>query len=171
MHMNTQTGTMTWATLDIGKYAGKTLPQVLFTDPDWFFWGFEQKIFQWFLAFDAALLNRRARSIRIPDPEGLGLVAEYAVECNGRFAGLQIVPAARAREGFREVRRSSAIDLSVPHELSRYDKTGYSIMLGDMKEVLFGDRSVRMTKKRCESFYADANNFVEGYRASGPEEC
>jgi len=29
---------MTWTELPFGKYVGMTLPQVLFTDPGWFFW-------------------------------------------------------------------------------------------------------------------------------------
>jgi len=29
---------MAWSTLPFGKHKGKTLPQIVFADPDWFFW-------------------------------------------------------------------------------------------------------------------------------------
>jgi len=36
---------MRWSTLKSGKYEGKTLPQVLFKDPDYFFWAIEEGVF------------------------------------------------------------------------------------------------------------------------------
>jgi len=37
---------MKWTELDFGRYRGKTLPQVLFTDPDWFLWAVEEGAFR-----------------------------------------------------------------------------------------------------------------------------
>jgi len=36
---------MTWSILKFGKHKGRTLPQVLFQDPDWFFWAVENDKF------------------------------------------------------------------------------------------------------------------------------
>jgi hypothetical protein len=37
---------MAWSTLNFGKHAGKTLPQIVFADPDWFFWAIETNVFK-----------------------------------------------------------------------------------------------------------------------------
>ena len=49
-----------WSTLEIGKHAGRSLPQILFSDPDYFFWAVEKKIFQGRLATEAAELGGSA---------------------------------------------------------------------------------------------------------------
>jgi len=37
---------MAWSILPFGKHKGKTLPQIVFTDPDWFFWAMEENVFK-----------------------------------------------------------------------------------------------------------------------------
>ncbi len=37
---------MPWTELPFGKHKGKTLPQVVFSDPDWFYWAVEKNIFK-----------------------------------------------------------------------------------------------------------------------------
>jgi hypothetical protein len=34
-----------WTTIDFGKHSEKTLPQVILSDPDWFFWATHNKVF------------------------------------------------------------------------------------------------------------------------------
>ena len=58
-----------WSTLEIGKHPGRSLPQILFSDPDYFFWAVEKKIFQGRLAAEAAELAWKARHIKIPQPD------------------------------------------------------------------------------------------------------
>ncbi len=36
---------MPWSVVDFGKHQGKTLPQIVFIDPDWFFWAIEESVF------------------------------------------------------------------------------------------------------------------------------
>ncbi|MCF1464970.1 hypothetical protein FS827_27315 [Agrobacterium vitis] len=48
-----------WSEMPIGKYKGKTLPQMLLTDPDYFFWAMEQDdFFRGGLAKQAADIRR-----------------------------------------------------------------------------------------------------------------
>jgi hypothetical protein len=42
-----------------GRHAGKTLPRILFTDPDWFFNAFEEDHFQQDLDAEAKILAER----------------------------------------------------------------------------------------------------------------
>jgi len=37
---------MTWPNLSFGKHIGKSLPQIVLSDPDWFFWAVEENIFR-----------------------------------------------------------------------------------------------------------------------------
>ena len=37
---------MEWTKLNFGKYIGKTLPQILLSDPDWFFDACETRVFE-----------------------------------------------------------------------------------------------------------------------------
>ena len=37
---------MTWSELPFGQRREKTLPQVVLSDPDWFFWAIEKDAFQ-----------------------------------------------------------------------------------------------------------------------------
>ncbi len=52
------------------------------------------------------------------------------------------------------------IDLAVPRQIKEYDKLGCRRLVAEMKEVIFGSSSVRLTRKRCEEFFNDASNFV-----------
>ncbi len=72
---------MAWTPLNFGKYKGKSLPQVLFADPDWFFWAVENAVFENRpgLKTEADDLNRKARNIRIPGSDGVRRLVEYVI--------------------------------------------------------------------------------------------
>jgi hypothetical protein len=60
---------MFWSDLTFGKYKGKSLPQIVLRDPDYFFWGVDKG------AFDkpgfeeqAYILDGRACNVKIPKP-------------------------------------------------------------------------------------------------------
>ena len=153
---------MPWSTVTFGKHAGKTLPQIVFSDPDYFFWAFEEGIFKGSLSRQAAILDARARSIRIPNNEAGSLLAEYIVHPpTQKFAHMEIVPANRAQhQGSSPAFRKSVIDLSVPRKIASYDKLGCKNLISSVKCTLFGSKTVRMTQERCESFFDDPTNFV-----------
>jgi hypothetical protein len=64
---------MNWSELQFG------LPQVLFSDPDWFFWAYDQETFQGMQRREADAIYIRAMHIRIPQPGNEPFVAEYLV--------------------------------------------------------------------------------------------
>ena len=63
---------MKWTPLNFGKYEGKTLPQVMFEDADWFFDGHEKGYFKNRLPLEAIEIYRRAHSIRVLNETGKG---------------------------------------------------------------------------------------------------
>ena len=57
---------MVWSELKFGRHKGKTLPQILFSDPDWFFWAIDDNVFQnkGSLYSEAKDLDYKARNIK-----------------------------------------------------------------------------------------------------------
>ena len=153
---------MAWSILRFSKHKGKTLPQILFSDPDWFFWAIEENVFKGQLKDEAERIDARARAIRIPNNTRGKLQAEYFVHRpTGKFGDMEIVPASRPlHQGSSPAFRKDVIDLSVPRNIARYDKLGCRTLLSSAKHVLFGSRSARMTKERCETFFDDPKNFA-----------
>ena len=154
---------MTWSLLNSGKYKGKSLPQVIFLDPDWFFWAMENNFFEGkgMLSGESQKLYQKSISIRIPQKGAERLVAEYAIhKPTGEFGQMNIVPESRPEHrGSTQTFRKRVIDLSVPRKISTYDKFGNKNMISQTKKILFGNRSFKMTKKRCEEFFEDDDNF------------
>lgn len=153
---------MAWSELAFGKHKGKTLPQVLFSDPDWFFWACENNVFKGEMKKEADDIYKKARHIRVPQGEGAERkVAEYAIDPHTKnFGGLEIVQEGRpAHKGATATLRRTVIDLRIPREMQNYDKKGCKILVDEMKSLLFGSKKARMTKDRCETIYSDDGNF------------
>jgi hypothetical protein len=152
---------MYWSKLCFGKHKEKTLPQIAFKDPDWFFWAMEDTIFKGKILNEAQEIYRKSRSIRIPKNGSKKLVAEYAIHSpTERFAYMEIVPASRPNHvGSSDTFRSDVIDLSIPRHIAPYDKLGCRSLISSLKYYLFDNSSYRMTKARCEAFFEDDGNF------------
>jgi hypothetical protein len=154
---------MYWSKLWFGRHKGKTLPQVVFKDPDWFFWAVRAGIFKkrGRLLNEAKEIYRKSQSIRIPKNGSKKLVAEYAVHpSTEKFACMEIVPASRPNHvGSSDTFRGDVIDLSIPRLIAPYDKLGCKSLISNLKSYLFDNESYRMTKKRCEAFFEDDGNF------------
>lgn len=154
---------MIWTHLEFGKYKGKTLPQVLFADPDWFFWAVESDAFKSRpnLAAQAQDLFRKATRIRVPQSGSETLVAEHYIHApTMKYSHFILVPEDRpSHQGSSPTMRGALIDMSFPRRIAKYDKTGSKMLLASLKEVWFGSKSARMTKERCEQFFDDATNF------------
>ena len=154
---------MSWQIINFGKYSGKTLPQVLLYDPDWFFGAFEKGDFsdKGSLVYEANDLYNKATSIKIPNNNG-ELVAEYLVHAStGKFLRFKIVPLhSPQHEGSSRTFRFPVIDLSAPRKIAKQDKHGCKQLLYSFKRYVFGSPSTRLTKNKCEEFFKDNTNFT-----------
>jgi hypothetical protein len=160
---------MAWSKVSFGKHAGKTLPQIVFADPDWFFWAVEQGSFDGQLKTEAEKLNTRACSIRIPTQDGKEFVADYFMHPpTGKLDSMVIVPASRPQDHRKHlILRKKVIDLGMAHVIRPYDKQGCANLITSAKQALLGKlggltktgRLPRMSKKRCEAFFDDPKNF------------
>ena len=86
---------MKWETLNFGKHRGRTLPQVVLSDPNWFFWAVSKGVFDGRLEFEAnaEALEQRARNIKIRKRRPKKWEVEYRWDRDGRFLGIGIVEA------------------------------------------------------------------------------
>jgi hypothetical protein len=153
---------MIWSPLKFGKFAGKSLPQIVFTDPDWFFWAWGNDVFDKHgPKVEATKVNERARSIRIPSEDGVERDAVYVLHpVNGKVVGVECLPKGQPyRGGGVGTIRNDVIDLSVPRRLSHYDKTGGKFVACVAKSVLFPGVG-RVTQQRLEAFFDDDSNFA-----------
>lgn len=159
-----QEHTMFWTELRFGKHRGKTLPQVIFSDPDWFFWAMEKRIFEdKQLQNEAQDIAKKATNIRIPQKGSKKLVVKYILSYNGRFSDFILVPEDETELMLDESTRSyklEKIDFSFPREVKGYDKLGYAKFIRVLKFHFFGKSNYQMTKKRCEEFFENEEIFL-----------
>jgi hypothetical protein len=146
---------MSWSVVPFGKYKGKTLPEIIVRDLDWFVWVVPKLYGK--LADEAEDLARKARAIKIPNPRRKDLEVEYRYEIDHRFCGFAFVDADSARFSWRSI-RLQYLNLSWPLR-RKYDKRAGSIMIRDFRTHYFGQRK-RLTKERYEEFFSDDRNFI-----------
>jgi hypothetical protein len=149
---------MRWTTIGFGKHKGKTLPEVIFDDADWFFWAYEDDIFKGALAREIREVYRRARAVRIPEQDGQRRLVEYRFHPkNGKFTTMFLIPDGPI---FECQTVSPVIDFYVPRACCKYDKTGCKNLVLAFKAIFFGNQSHRLSKKAREDFFSDDANFV-----------
>jgi|SRR5579862_3855006 len=154
-----------WSSINFGKFygLGKTLPEIVLSDPDWFFHMHEQAGFMGKLAREAEQIAGRARQIRIPgkSPKDFKL-QYYRSPDTGKFWYIEIVRPDEPCPIEQPFDRRDFLDLSYPR-LRRYDKRGGKRIIRELKILVFGNEHMRLTKAVCERFFNNPRNF--GYRS------
>ena len=141
---------MEWSILTFGKHTGKSLPQVILEDPDWFFIAYERGEFTRgiHLLSEANRIFKKATSIKVPHAEGERGVAEYSVDpFTRKFLIVKIVPQSHpfALESVWKFRKS-VIDLTVPRNLLFIDSSGGERIALQVKNLLFG-KDIELTRE------------------------
>jgi hypothetical protein len=145
-----------WTILNFGKHSGKSLPEIILHDPDWFFWSIEKDVFaKGGLVAEARELDFKARNIKIPRPRSEHWRVKYNFH-RGSFIGFELVQVSSAAEA-----SPTRLDLSVPYRQKHYDKYGSRLLLRDFKKHYFGDPKTRLTRKKCWEFFDNVANFYE----------
>lgn len=157
-------GTMQWSRVEFGKHRGKTLPEIVFQDPGYFFWAVQEGVFRGrgALEHEARLIDQRARRIRVP-PSSFGLPkVEYVYgRFDGRFSHLMLVsPHTLPGDGDCRTFRRDVIDLSVVRGTRPSCKADGLALISSMKSIVFGDANHRMTRQRCAAFFSRDENFL-----------
>jgi len=151
---------MPWSVVSFGRHRGKTLPQIVFHDPDWFFWAYEQGVFKADLQEQAEELYQKATHIRVPPRGSEKHVAEYVIHPSaGKLVGVELVPVSRPRHEGSPTFRKDVLDMKFPKTIHGYDKTGGKILIKDLKSILFGSPSRRLMRESIEAFFDYPANF------------
>jgi hypothetical protein len=156
---------MKWTPLHFGKHKGKTLPQVVLSDPNWFFWAVSKGVFDGRSEFEAerAVLEKRARNIRIPKRRPKKWEVEYRWDRDGRFLGFSFVEA--KNPFYRPLSsRLPHLDLACVRRGNIHDKRDCSQLIRGFREVYF--EGLNLTKRRCEQFFENEDNFAKVGRGS-----
>jgi hypothetical protein len=80
---------MSWSVVPFGRYSGKTLPEIIVADVDWFFWVLPKLYGK--LGTEARDLARKARAIKIPKAQRRECEVEYRFDVDNRFCGFAFV--------------------------------------------------------------------------------
>ena len=147
---------MRWNAVPFGKYRGKTLPEIIVLDLDWFFWVVPKLYGK--LADEGEELARKARAVKTPNSRRKRLEVEYRYEDCNRFCGFAFVDADSARYSRWSI-RLPYLNLSWPLR-RKYDKRAGRIMIRDFRTHYFGQRK-RLMKARCEEFFSNDRNFID----------
>jgi hypothetical protein len=158
-----------WLIINFGKHEGKSLPQILLCDPDWFFWAVENGVFKkrLNLLFEAKRLTVMAKHIKIPRPDPEKWYIRYVITRDGKFLTFEIVETVEYVDP--DVILHDHLDLSFPRLLKTYDKLGYKLFLRAFRYYFLGSERAPLTKKRCEEFFEDRSNFLEQSPSIVPE--
>jgi hypothetical protein len=131
---------MAWMPLDFGKHKGRTLPQIVFTDPDWLFWAMENNVFakRPLLKSEADTIWKRAQRIKIPPKKPLGSKVEYVIHPGvGKLAWVDVVsPDHPHHDGASLTIREDYFDMSFPRNIANYDKLGGKIIIKAIKYLV-----------------------------------
>jgi len=153
-----------WSPLRFTKYKGMSLPEVIFIDPNWFFWAYEKSIFNpdlnSMLAYEAELLFKKATHIK-PRIIGVGKPeVEYFVDqWTGKFSHFKIVEESKPAEfGNDPIFTKYVIDWSVPRNLNFYDRAGGELIVRQTKMIFFGF-DINMSGSRAEDFFDNDRRF------------
>ena len=149
--------------MPFGKYAGKTLPEIIVLDLDWFFWMLPNLYGR--IGREARDLARKLRAIKIPKRHRRKFEVEYRYEFDSgsvlgrRFCGFAFVKAETWQS--RWTTRLPHLDLSWPLRGKKYNKRAARILIQDFRIHYFGNHK-RLTKARCEEFFSNDKDFLRG---------
>ncbi|SNB84054.1 hypothetical protein SAMN06265338_13215 [Rhodoblastus acidophilus] len=150
-----------WAEVNFGKWTGKgkTLPQVLVADPDWFFWAVSEGAFKGALAIQAETLARRAKGIKLPAKIAHTHCVQHWITPDGKYARFDLIDQDQGSHhgSSTEIRRNT-LDLEFPRHIAPYDKLGCRQMMNSFKSYWFDGKA--FTKNKVETFFDDPTNFV-----------
>ena len=157
----------TWTPLwfSKGRHKGKTLPRIVLSDPDWFFWAYDEGVFE----NKGDRLRREAREvfdksthIKIPKPDPKNWTVEYDIHPGvGKFLRFSVVKKTHPRHaGSTPTLRDDCIDMSYSWHIKGYDNMGGKLFIKSLKYYVFGSSNYRFSKKRCEDFFNDTRIFT-----------
>lgn len=168
---------MKWDKVNFGtvkKIQDKTLPQIMFVDPDWFFYQYERENSYLRKKFgqQADFVYKRARNIKPKE----GHYIKHFLFCDYTSDGFSPISIENAETKFSEYIETGIscqdldfldtqqffilkrIDLRFPKGLRQYDKKSCKIFVDELKEYL--SLGKRITELKAIEFFENDDNFI-----------
>jgi hypothetical protein len=150
---------MEWTGVPQKKHKGKTLPQIAFHDPYYLMWLITEATLYGPLVLEADKMRRRVSRIILKGRKRRSYEFAWDFdpwEFRGVYVALPVPPKTRQP---RDGERTQFLDLGMLKSHGRFAKADYKLFRAQIIEILFGDPSRKMTKKRCEGFFNNPRNF------------
>jgi hypothetical protein len=167
---------MKWDKINFGnnkKVQNKTLPQVIFIDPDWFFFQYEREnsYLKKQFGLQADYVYQRARRIKPKQ----GHYIKHFLFCDYTSDGFSPITIEKAEAKFLECIETGnycqdielfdsqqfmilkRIDLRFPKSLKDYDKKSCRIFIKELKDYL---NIKRITEQKAIEFFENDDNFI-----------
>jgi hypothetical protein len=157
-----------WLPMRIGKHKGKTLPQIVFKDPSYVVWLYQNDVllpeiykneYQYHIAHQLEVIHNRMTRIKPPTGCKFAIVIDDASVFR-KFIALRKgqSPKKPLKSGWKIVQRLDLLDIGI---LSRFKnpKRGFERMCRCLTKYCFGDADAEIDAKACEKFIEDDAKF------------
>ena len=135
------------------------MPQIILTDPCWFYWAYSNGIFREPLDEEAAEIASSASVIKIPKKDWKNWSIHYQLSENNRFLDFSIIDAQTASQLPPNAIICAHLDLSFPARLRDYGhRLRYDLMLKSFRHYYFGGSEP--SRWGCEGFFHNFTNFL-----------
>jgi hypothetical protein len=157
-----------WSTLRFGKHQGKSLPEVILTDPGWFYWAYSNSIFREPLNEEAGEIASSASRIKPPKDDWKNWRIHYQISEDKRLLDFSVIDAQTVSHLPQNGVVSEHLDLSLPARLRDCGhRTRYDLMLKSTYRHYFGGSEP--SGSDCEWFFHNFRNFLTSENVS-PEQ-
>jgi hypothetical protein len=154
---------MQWTTFKHQPYGPPmTLPLLVLSRPGTFFHEYEYCWFDWEpISTEAHEIAHKSKYIKLFDQNNKRQRVEYFISTKNRSDGaIQVTP----RNEFLFKNRKDIIckdylDLSMSTELANDNYWDSKIMKQAIKEYIFHDQDIKLTREICDEFFDDEDNF------------
>ncbi|HEY3939117.1 MAG TPA: hypothetical protein VGL97_16920 [Bryobacteraceae bacterium] len=148
-----------WLPLKFGKYGGRSLPVLFFTDLNYFFWGVENNQFHGRLRQQAIIVAARAQQIKPPRSGNWEFIVRI-----GSDGQLDAVSVGRALKtpisNLHRINRFNHLDVSIICQFGRKRRVAAKTMLAFLSEEFFDGKDPTDRNRSCESFFENDDNFA-----------
>ncbi len=168
---------MEWNKMNFGAVANiqnKTLPQIIFINPDWFFFQYERdnSYLRKKFGIEADYIYKRVRNIKPKENHYI----KHFLFCDYTSDGFSPINITEAKTKFLEYIETGSycqdidyldsqqftilkrIDLRFPKSLKGYDKQSYKFFIKELKDYLFDGK--RISEKKAIDFFENEENFI-----------
>lgn len=152
---------MNWDTINFGSHCSRTLPEIMFKNPDWLYWAADNpNIRQRLNRRELHRIRARSDRIRIPCRADQPMAVRYKFDLDGTLVSVELVPREGCGLDSGKILTSTAIDMSLIHWVKLRGRVNTRKFMAWTRWILLGTKSRDVDRGTCEAFFDDDSNFV-----------